>query len=471
MKKTVIKTALVVVVTLVALMVFVRLTTGKELRVMNFGEAQRGSFEISVSATGELAAENSVDIKGPNIVQNRNFRSAGIKIVDLVPEGTEVKKGDYIATLDKSAFSNTLKDEMDNLKTIQADLEMKILDTAVTLSTLRDEIKNQTFTVEEASIVVDQSKYEPPAVQRKAELALDREQRLLNQDRKLYKLRYAQTLSEIRVLKSNLEIQRSKVNDLQEILAGFTITAPSDGMVIYKKDRLGVKNKTGTTLNPWNPVVATLPDLSDMLSSVYISEIDISKVKTGQPVQIAIDAFQGKAFTGRVASIANIGEQLSNSDSKVFEVLIKIDGSDPLLRPSMTTANKVITQTFDDVIYVPFESVHAGVDSVPFVYTEEGTKQVVILGESNDKNIIIEQGLNEGESVWLMTPENPDKFTLAGNDLIPIIKEREKARRIENERVKRENELITESKSATKSFTLGTGEGGATGSVGAAGGN
>jgi HlyD family secretion protein len=469
MKKTVILTASIVVVTLVALMVFVRLTSGKELQEMNFGAAKQGNFEISVSSIGELLAENSVDIKGPDIVRNRNFRSAGIKIVDLVPEGTEVKKGDYIATLDRSAFSNTLKDELENFKTIQTDLEMKILDTAVTLSTLRDDIKNQFFAVEEASIVLEQSKYEPPAVQRKAELALDKAQRLLNQDKKIYSLRYAQTKSEIRILKSSLAIQQSKVNDLQEILTGFTITAPSDGMVIYKKDRLGVKIKTGSTLNPWDPAVATLPDLSAMLSRVYVSEIDVSKVITGLPVQIKIDAFKGKSFTGHVASIANIGEQLSNSDSKVFEVLIKIDGSDPFLRPSMTTANKVITQTFDDVIYVPIESVHAGADSIPYVYTEEGTKQVVILGESNDKNIIIEQGLKAGESVWLITPDNPDKFTLAGNDLIPIIKDREKAIKLENERVVKENKLLTESKSASKSFTLSSGQGGSAG-TGSAGG-
>jgi HlyD family secretion protein len=298
---------------------------------------------------------------------------------------------------------------------------------------------------------------------------LDKAQRLLNQDKKIYSLRYAQTKSEIRILKSSLAIQQSKVNDLQEILTGFTITAPSDGMVIYKKDRLGVKIKTGSTLNPWDPAVATLPDLSAMLSRVYVSEIDVSKVITGLPVQIKIDAFKGKSFTGHVASIANIGEQLSNSDSKVFEVLIKIDGSDPFLRPSMTTANKVITQTFDDVIYVPIESVHAGADSIPYVYTEEGTKQVVILGESNDKNIIIEQGLKAGESVWLITPDNPDKFTLAGNDLIPIIKDREKAIKLENERVVKENKLLTESKSASKSFTLSSGQGGSAG-TGSAGG-
>ncbi len=445
MKKTIIITSIVVLFTSVALLVFVRLTSDVKNQEINFAEVKKGNFEITVTNAGELIAEKSFDIKGPDIVRNRNFRSAGIKIVDLVPEGTVVKKGDYIATLDRTTFNNNLKDETDNLRTVQSDLEMKVLDTAVVLSALRDDIKDQTFTVEEAGITVDQSKYEPPAIQRQAALELDKEKRLLTQSEKLYKLRRAQTLTEIRALKSSVEKQSNKVNDLQAILAGFTITAPYNGMVIYKKDRLGNKIQSGSMLDPWDPVVATLPDLSSMLSKIYVNEIDVNKVKPGQPVRITIDAFQGKSFTGKVASIANIGEQLSNSDSKVFEVLIKLDGSDPMLRPSMTTGNKVITKSFSDVVYVPGECVQAGIDSIPYVYTKDGTRQVVVLGESNDKNIIVEQGLKPGTEVWLSTPQDPAKFTLAGNDLIPVIRERRKVLRLEMEASRNEDKLLTQS--------------------------
>jgi hypothetical protein len=199
-------------------------------------------------------------------------------------------------------------------------------------------------------------------------------------------------------------------------------------MVIYKKDPLGKKITIGTTLNPWDPVVATLPDLSSILSKVYVSEIDVNKIFTGQKAEVTIDAFKEKNYSGKVQSIANIGEQLPNSDSKVFEVLIRLDESDPMLRPSMTTGNKLIVKTFDNVIFVPNESVHAGMDSIPFVYTKNKTRQIVILGESNDKNIIIEKGLDPGTRIWLSVPDKADKYRLAGTELIPDIKEREMAR-------------------------------------------
>ena len=142
-------------------------------------------------------------------------------------------------------------------------------------------------------------------------------------------------------------------------------------MVIYKRDRIGAKRKVGSSISPWDNVVATLPDMSSMISKTYVNEIDVSKVKTGQKVEIMVDAFPERNYTGTVISVANIGEQLPNADAKVFEVLIKVDGSDPILRPSMTTGNKIITKTINDVIYIPLECVQAGADSIPFVYTEE----------------------------------------------------------------------------------------------------
>jgi RND family efflux transporter MFP subunit len=336
--------------------------------------------------------------------------------------------GDYIATLDRSSFYNTLKDEQEQLDSDMTQLKMKVLDTAVVLSSLRDDIRNQYFLAEEAQIKLDQSKFEPPATQRQSEIDLDKAQRTLAQKQKIYSLKKAQTNAEIRTLKLKVSTQQRKVNDLDSVLKSFVIKAPTDGMVIYKKDRMGQKITVGTTLNPWEPAVATLPDLSSLLSKIYVSEIDISRIQKGQTVDITIDAFPDRHFQGKVFSIANIGEQLSNSDTKVFEVLVKIDNSDPMLRPSMTTSNKVMIETFDNVIYVPNESVHAGIDSIPFVYTRNGLKQVVLLGKSNDKNIIIEEGLEPGTDVWLTVPENAEKFRIAGTELIPKIKEREVAK-------------------------------------------
>jgi HlyD family secretion protein len=333
-----------------------------------------------------------------------------------------VKEGDVIAQLDRTSYANTLKDAVDALKTLQTTVEMKVLDTAVVLTNLRDDIKNQRYVVEEAQITLSQSKFEPPATIRQAEITLDKARRALEQKIKGYNLRVSQTLAEIAHEKQHLTRGERLVTDLQEYLAKFTITAPADGMVIYKKERNGAKRKAGSQLNPFDLVIATLPDLTSMISKIYVNEIEVSKVKAGQKVIINVDAFPKKSYSGTVMTIANIGEQLPNSDSKMFEVQIKVDGQDPNLRPSMTTGNKIIIKSYEDVVFIPSECVMAGADSIPFVYEKNRTKQIVVLGESNEKHVIIEQGLAEGMSIYVIPPAEADGFKRTGEELIPVIK-------------------------------------------------
>jgi HlyD family secretion protein len=413
--------------------------TSKRGVVNSWAEVKKGTFEITVSNSGELLAERSIDIKGPEIGQSNNdqgrgqggqgnqmrggdMHAADLKIQDIVPEGTIVKEGDYIAQLDRSSYANTLKDALDNLTVLKTNVEMKILDTAVVLTNLRDEIKNQRYVVEEADITLAQSKYEPPATIRQAEIALDKAKRSLDQLIKSYELRVAQNLSTINHEKMHLERGTRLVSDLEDYLSKFTITAPASGMVIYKKDRNGTKRKAGSSINPFDRVIATLPDLTSMISKVYVNEIEISKIKQGQKVVINVDAFPKKTYSGAVSAIANIGEVLPNSDAKMFEVQVRVDGSDPDLRPTMTTGNKIIITTFNDVVYVPTECVQTGADSIPFVYVKNKTKQIVVLGEANEKNIIIEKGLKPGSTIYLVPPAEPEKFRLVGQDLIADMK-------------------------------------------------
>ena len=428
MKRTLIITLIVVASTLAAMFIINKLTTKTDDDHL-FTEATKGNFEISISASGEILAENSLDIKAPEVSMGRDFHASDLKIQDIVPEGTEVKEGDYIATLDKTQFDNTLKDERERLSTFRNNLEMKKLDTAVILTTLRNNIRNQKHTLEEAEITLRNSRFEPPTTIRQAEIDLERQRRLLEQRGRGYQLKVAQAKRDIATQTMWYNRIDRRVASLEEVLAGFTIKATSPGMVVYKRDRRGNKIKAGSSINPMERTVATLPDLSSLLSKIYISEIEITKVTPGLNVEIRVDAFPNKQFSGKVYTVANIGEKLENTDTKVFEVMVKLEGSDPDLRPSMTTSNKVVIKTFSDVIYIPTECVHAGTDGIPFVYTKDKTKQIVVTGESNDKNIVIERGLKPKQVVYLIQPENAEDFKVEGEELKILFTERATASR------------------------------------------
>ena len=73
MKKTIIVTVIVVCGTFLLLYIFNRITANNKTADL-FVEVKTGEFEISVSATGELIAEKSVDIKGPEFATGRDIQ-------------------------------------------------------------------------------------------------------------------------------------------------------------------------------------------------------------------------------------------------------------------------------------------------------------------------------------------------------------------------------------------------------------
>lgn len=406
--------------------------TSKEKTVEVTAVVESGQFDVIVSTTGELAALNSVDIRGPEGL--RDSRIHEVKIVDLVPEGTVVKQGDFVCSLDKTAATTQLQNIEDQIERDEASLRQTELDTTMSLRDYRNQIKDLEYDVEEKQIILDQSQYEPPATIRSAEMNLDKAKRALDQAVRNYSLRKEQ--AEATVLKADIALRREyqQRNDIVKVLDQFTVYAPQDGMVIYKKEWGGTKRKVGTQISFWDPVVATLPDLTKMITKTYVNEIDISKIKTNQTVAIGVDAFPDRQYTGTVTEVANVGEQLPNSDAKVFEVVIAVNETDTTLRPGMTTVTQITTNSYEDVRYLPLETIHSN-DSLSYVLTvKDKVKQIVDLGEANENFIIVTEGLAAGDEVYLTIPEGSDEWEIKGLDIY----EKVKARKIEDEKRKKE---------------------------------
>jgi HlyD family secretion protein len=418
----------------------------------------RGPFEILVYSSGQLEAQNSEDIIVPDNLRDRDIRIYEIKITDLVEEGTVVDSGDYVATLDQKAIEEALTLAREELEQAYNEFEDAKLDSNLTLSNVRDQIINAREDVEEKQIVLEESAFESPAVIRKAEMDLDKAKRKLEQEIQGYDLKKRQAVSKVERKKIELRQLENRVSKLNEVYHSLVISAPKAGMVIYGKDRTREKIKVGSTVSPWMPVIATLPDLSSMLSLTYVNEIDISRVQIGQKVKLGIDALPGVILEGEVVSKANIGQPMPKSDAKVFEVKIRVFGNVENLKPAMTTSNLIQAGFYTDTLYVPSEAVFSN-DSMQFVYLEKGTviKQVVDLGEQNENYFLIKKGLDEGDVVLLTEPENPTALSIEGMDIYYEIRER-KIREEEEARKKMEEDR-------TQPFKLQKKSGGNSGNV------
>jgi len=407
-KKYLIIIASIIVLAILAYFFFAKTKTGPQITA----KVKKGNFPIEVTTTGELIAKSSEKIYGPQAL--RQIQIWQVKIQDIIPDGTVVDSGQYVATLDRTEISNKIKDEETNLEKLESQMTKTRLDTSLELRRVRDDLINLKYSLEEKKIVLEQSKYEPPAAIRQVQIDLEKAQRAYEQTETNYKLQYQKACANMQEVSASYNQAKRKLEQMMDVLKQFTVKAPKAGMVIYRRNWDGNKQGVGATVNAWDNIVAELPDLSEMISKTYVNEIDISKVKVGQSVQVGIDAFPEKKFTGKVIEVANIGEQLQNTNAKVYEVRIVVNEFDSILRPAMTTKNTVLTNVVDRVLSIPIDAIFNS-DSITFVYKKDGhsaARQQVIVGLSNDDEIIICAGLEENDEVLLVPPDNADKLKL-----------------------------------------------------------
>lgn len=366
-----------------------------------------GKFIVDVNTTGELEAKSSENIYGPENLRSIQIWS-DIRINQLIPEGTIVDSGAFVASLDQTEVMSKLKDLESELEKLESQYTKTMLDTSLNMRAARNELINLKFGLEEQQIKVEQSIYEPPAVQRQEAINYEKAQRAYDQAVENYVLRFEKSKAEMQEVTATLEQAQRRRERMLDILKQFTVYAPKRGMIIYRRDWRGRKTETGSTVNSWDNVVALLPDLSRMISKTYVNEIDISKVKTGQQVKVNIDAFPEREYSGIVSEVANIGEQRPGSDAKVFEVIIAVNESDTIMRPAMTTKNMIITAQIDSVLFIPIEALHSN-DTISYVFQDVGmntVKKQVLPGPTNNNEIIILEGLEQGDEVHIAIPEN-----------------------------------------------------------------
>jgi HlyD family secretion protein len=361
-------------------------------------------FKDLVTSSGELMAKNSEDINGPS--NSRQYGLFNIKISDLVAEGTYVEKGDFVAQLDKTELSSKLNDLLTEYDKAQSIYTQTQLDTTLEMREKRSELESLVFDIRQKKIEIEQSIYEPPASIQRLKLDLEKLDQSLAQKKDNYIIKQKQSQAKMVEAGATLSQTRNKLSSLQDLEKEFRILAPKKGMVIYKREWGGRKRKTGSNISPWDPGVATLPDLSEMQSKTYINEVDIRKVKQGQNVMLGLDAFPDASLTGEIIEVANVGEDREDSDSKVFEIIIKVIESDSTYRPGMTTSNEIITKTLKQVLQIPLEAIF-NQDGITFVYLQSGVsviKQEVRIGASNDEYAVIEEGIEEEDEVFLTEP-------------------------------------------------------------------
>ncbi len=431
---------------LIVLISIVLFSSNEDHEPIITAKVERGTFEIRIFSSGQLESENSENIDAPAKMKDQNLRIYELSITDLIEEGTLVDSGEYVATLDHTVVEEQLKSVQDEMEKTFTEFQDAKIDSNLTLSNQRDQIVNSALDLTEKKIDMDQSIYESPAIQKKGKMDYDKAERRYEQEKKSLQLKQQQQANNVNRKFINYRQLQEREKGLQELFNSLVIYAPKAGILTYMKYPWGEIVSVGSRISSYRGTIAKIPDMSNLVSRTFINEVDISKIKKNQKVEIGIDAFPDKKLTGEVISLANVGQAMPNSDAKVFEVKIKIFDKDSDLKPAMTTSNVIFGGTYNDTLFIPSDAVFRD-DSLQFVYVKKRgiKKQIVSLGDQNENFILVKEGLNEGDDICLVEPPNASELKFEGLDIYNKIKKQEEEEKkiAEKERQKYEAEAAS----------------------------
>lgn len=189
--------------------------------------------------------------------------------------------------------------------------------------------------------------------------------------------------------KYNYENNQLQAAQLKQQISDAKIIAPISGVVTDKKLTAGEYANIGT-------VIASLVDVSQLKTVVYVNEKDVYELKIGQAASITCDVYPTKTFSGRIIYISPQGD-----DNHNYKVDILLANGNAALKAGTYVKVEFNLNKNANALQIPKRALGDGMKN-PYVFVAQGNKAVlrkVVLGREIGENIEVLSGLQEGEQV------------------------------------------------------------------------
>jgi membrane fusion protein (multidrug efflux system) len=189
---------------------------------------------------------------------------------------------------------------------------------------------------------------------------------------------------------SKLLFDQSEVAVAQARLAKLTLSAPFDGVLGLRKVSLGDYVREGQDM-------VNLEAIDALKVDFQVPEQFLTAVSVGQSLVIAVDAFPGRTFEGKVFAI----DPLVDVNGRFIKIRARIDNPQRTLRPGVFARVTLTLTTRSDAILVPEQALFAiGNDQFVFRIADGVAHQVrVRTGERRDAEVEIVEGLKPDDLV------------------------------------------------------------------------
>ena len=382
---------------------WVALRGGKDEAVFTVEKVHRQDLQESVTANGEIQARTKVNV-GSTITA---------EITEIhVKDGQWVKAGDLLVSLDQERLRQDL---------VRAEL---------TLGTARQDLINAQATHDKQG----------KTFQRREDLHA--QGIVSSEDYLQEKLNLGNALTQLERAKVGVQQAEAALAQAKDTLSKTVIRASMSGQVTGLKAEKGETAIAGQT-NIAGAVLMVISDLSEVMAEIKVGELDVVKLKLGQPAEVTVDAIPGKVFQGRVISVATGTDRPSgmsygtSQETQSYKVRIQLEGAKEALgslRPGMSSRIAVLTAERKNILAVSLAAVQeretktgglglmTGSRSVVFVVKDgKAEERSLKTGLSTRRAAEILEGLAEGEQV--ITGPSKALPTLANGKTVKIEKE------------------------------------------------
>jgi RND family efflux transporter MFP subunit len=370
-------------------------------------EVVRGEFVDYSQLRGDIEAEKSVVLSAPSNVGD-------LQIIQLAKNGSAVKQGDVVVQFDPTDVVTRLQQSQTELKQADAQIEQTRAQGRLKQEQDTTDVAKSKFDVERARLDASKQEILSAIDGAKSKLTLadaEQKQKQLEQQ-----LKSDTTGSEADVNSRKLRRDKAKndVDRRQRYLTNMKLTAPVDGMVTLKQNfrsgsPFGGAPEWHIGDRAWSgAAILELPDLKTLRVNAQVDESERGRLKLGQQVSIRVDAVPDKEFKGKVTEISPLTKPDFSTfpPTKNFSMLVRLDNTDPRLRPGMSANLRVAVERVADSLILPAEAVfQKSGRSVAYVLTggnyEE--RQVTVTRRGSGQ-IVVNGGIKAGDKVATRDP-------------------------------------------------------------------
>ena len=213
---------------------------------------------------------------------------------------------------------------------------------------------------------------------------------------------------------------RARLERVERTLRGAQITSPATGVVMHPKRTRGEVGRPGrgdARLARGSSVeqggrLLTIGDLEGLSVVGYVDEVDVARIRPGQPSRITGDAFPGVALDGRVVRVSS--EAAARTDQRrlpSFEVEAAVERLTEkqrgLLRLGMSARIEVVVYEKADALLVPIEAVDISGRQPRLLVRDRDSGEIrrieVVAGITTLDSVEIVEGISAGDVILVAT--------------------------------------------------------------------